>query len=234
MRTHTFLLILALFTFSVISNGQIANNYLSQEVYRSGSILNYTRLVDGVSRIDVSKESVGNVIYNIGYETAGVYSRFDLSLIPLILFNQDENQYFSYNITLGAYLNESPVEMGIVKMHYGVGVDLDLSTFVLNDVQGDRRRFESGTIGLNVRVDLEIGEYIQIRNSITRGWWTPDKANRWDIRSTIGVEVLNGLFLTVAPNYLFISNEKEEDSKLIDEKSSQFYISYGIGTAFDL
>lgn len=234
MKSQSHIMLVVLLACSTYVHAQLADNYLSQEVYRFGYILKYQEIIDGSLRTDVSNEKVGNVIYNAGYEVDGVYARVDLSLIPLILFNQDENQYWSYNLTLGVYLHENPIEYGIVSMYYGVGVDLDLSTFVLDDGAGNRQSFESGTIGVNVRADMQIGEYIQIRNSITRGWWTADNATRWDIRSTVGVKVLNGLYLTVAPNYLYISNGKEEDSKQIDEKSSQFYISYGIGTVFNL
>lgn len=233
MKSLKSLLIFTLSTLWFTSNAQLSGDYLGQEVFRHGSIINYTRQLDGVQTTQRGNESVSNVIYNIQYETDGIYSRIDFSLIPLVIFNQDQNLYWSYNLTLGAFLNESPLEFGVVSMYYGLGVDFDLSTFVFDDGAGTRQSFESGTIGLNLRADLEILEFIQIRNSLTRGWWRPDNANRWDFRSTIGVEVIDGLYLTVAPNYLFVSNDKEGDAGMITEQSSQFYVAYGIGTEFN-
>ena len=235
MKTIKLVLLLTLSLLGYTTKGQFADHYLAQEVYRSGSIISYTRSLDGVPDYEASNESVGNIIYNIGYEQDGVYSRLEfLSVVPIGFLEQDQNQYWSYNFTLGAYLNENPIELGIVSMYCGIGADADLSSFLLDDGPGpkERRSFESGTIGANLRVDLEILDFIQIRNSLTYGWWRPDGATRWDFRSTIGVEIGNGFYPTVAPNFLYIANDKEGDAGQIQEESTQFYLSFGFGIDF--
>lgn len=223
--------------FSLFSSGlkgQFFDHSLGQQVFRSGQILDYQKEVNGRLLYQAKNATVNNVIYNLFYEHAGVYSRIDLSLIPLVAFNQNQNQHWSYNLCLGAYFNEDdqPLELGPVSLFYGLGVDLDLSTYIIDKLNGERVSFESGSIGLNLRVDMKIGEYLIVKNSITRGWWRPDQLIKWDIRSLINLKITNGLYLTAAPNYQFSSSERDEDSALVRERSNHFYLSYGICTIF--
>lgn len=234
MKLNTFLGFTLTVFFYVNAFAQSGSHFLTQEVFRSGQILNFQRDVDGIERFKASGESVNNVIFNIFYEHNDIYARFDFSLIPLVLFNQFQNQHFSYNITLGGFLNDEPLKWGEVDLYYGLGVDFDLSNFVIEDLNGDRVSFESGTIGLNVRVDLEIGEHLILKNSITRGWWSPDNASKWDLRSIVCLKLFNNFYLTATPNYISTTKESEEDNKLVKEQSTHFYITYGIGTVFHL
>lgn len=230
------LAVLVLLLLSLNALGQFGNEniFWGNDLYRSGRILNFEKEVDGKPRYQASNEKVNNVIFNVNLDYNGIYSRVDFSLIQLALFNQDQNQHWSYNLTLGAFLNDEPYEWGSVRMMYGAGIDLDLSTFVINDLNGERVSFESGTIGLNVRVDLELYEFLIIKNSITRGWWNPDNSTRWDIRSTVYLEIFEGLYLNASPNYQSLSLDIASDTENRKEQSTHFYISYGISYVFFL
>lgn len=201
-----------------------------QEPYRTGNIISFKRYVDGTETLGSSGERVRNFIYNHYVEEFGVYSRVDLSIMQLIL--AERSKHWSLRFLLGFFWNEQPIKLGSnINSYIGTGVDFDL-TFTEIFTNGTKLTdFGTGTIGLNLRYDIEFGESFIIQNSVTRGWWRPNEAVKWDFVSLFGVNIYNGIYLTVAPNFLSSSLiiSDENTPTVTKETSRQFYINYGIG-----
>lgn len=214
--------------------GQEKTNLWTMEVYRTGQILSFERSVDGVVTESFSNEAVNNIIYNNYLEEYGGYGRVDLTIMQFILFNQNQSTYWSYNITVGAFLNEEPVTFSGIDNYFGIGADFDLSVAEIYRDNGQSVSFDNGTIGLNIRWDMEIGERLILQNSVTRGWWGSTNARKWDIRSMLGVETFEGLYITAAPNFISLSSEETDENTNVTTKdlSRHLYTTFGFAFTF--
>lgn len=225
MRILPFFLVLL----AVSLKAQEKTKLWTQEVYRTGSILNYERSLDGQQEAQFSNQSVNNIIYNNYVEVNDVYARVDLTLITFALFNNDQNTHWSYNFTVGAFLNEEALNIGSSRHYIGVGADFDLSNSSIYVGPGSKKDFSSGTIGLNFRWDIEIGDHVLVQNNLTRAWWGMDDSEKWDYKLVLAVETFEGLFITASPNYLYTKRTAEENGLQLQETASHFYWTFGLG-----
>ena len=201
----------------------------TMEIFRTGSIMSFEKTVDGVLKESYSGQKVNNVIYNNYFETKGVYSKVDLTLMTYTLFNNDQNQHWSYNITLGAFLNEEPIYWGRSRHYIGVGVDFDYTNSSIYEESTKLEDFTSATIGANLRYDIELGEHWLFQNNLTYAWWGLDESSKWDYKLLIGIETFDGLYLTASPNFLYTTTQREEMGSITEEKASHFYWTFGFG-----
>ena len=203
----------------------------TQEPYRAGRVLSFERVTNGELSYEASNLKIRNFVFNHFIEEDIAYARVDLSLMQLVLFNSEVNRHWSYNVTLGAFLNETPIKLGSnINSYIGLGADFDLTNtdIVINGVK--ETDFSTGTIGLNIRYDIEFGDWILLQNSFTRGWWKSASAVKYDYRALIGIKIIDGLYFTISPNYLFHSKIDDGDvNSLREEKAWHFNINYGVG-----
>lgn len=95
------------------------------------------------------------------------------------------------------------------------------------------RSIDARTIGINSRIDFEFNDFFFLHNSITRGWRKSTQAKKWDIKSTIGVNLINGLGLAYGVNFINLSKDYEDKSgNSVYEESNHLYNNFSIIAIF--